>query len=639
MLNAMRNGAFSGIMKFFFLGLLMLAAGGMVFMDVGGFFRNGTGVNNVARVAGEDINAQAFDQQVQRIVARQGMSARQAYQFGLIDQILQEEINTRMITKAASKNGIVIADDIVAKQIGEMIAPALKEQPGVNRADLLRNLLRNQGMTEQGLVHMIRQSMMGTVLQASMQSGAAIAPRQEAVDLYRVQNETRTIEGFILPDSTVKDVPEAKDEVLKAFYESGKASRYAIPETRAFTIAVLSEENVKNAITIPDADLQKEYDKTIESYKSPEQRVIQQAVIDKQDLADKVATAVRDGKSLKDAVKSVTGKDTAYTGEQTITQAGLPKPIGDAAFAASVNQPTTPVKTPLGYHVLVIRKIIPAGQKSFDSVKDEIRKELSQGQLAQQLQDAANTVDDRLAAGDDINVIAREMNLKVEKIGPLGKDGATPDKHDALKNFAKDGAAIVKTVFDMNEGESAPVMQLSDGRYAAIHVDKVTDLSYKPYESVRADLEKAWMDDQRAVMNKSRAIAIQQSVAGETKTMSAAASENGATVTTFNTLKRNGEAPKDIGPQGQAELFDAAPGETVMVAIPSGYLIGKIKSVTLPDPAKISDADLKPVIDHLKQSEGQTTMLVYLQHLQSKSGVKINRRLLDMMYGENAGQN
>ena len=93
MLTAMRDGAHSKIIKFFLFGLLIMATGGMVFMDVGGFFRNGVGVNTIAKAGDESISSQEFDRAVQRVVSKQGMTAKQAYQFGLVEQILQQEIS------------------------------------------------------------------------------------------------------------------------------------------------------------------------------------------------------------------------------------------------------------------------------------------------------------------------------------------------------------------------------------------------------------------------------------------------------------------------------------------------------------------------------------------------------------------
>lgn len=635
MLDAMRNGAHSKIISTVLFGLLMLAACGMVFMDVGGFFRSGgLSSNSVARVGREDINMQAFDNSVQRIARAQGMSAKQAYQYGLIGQILQQDINSRLLSQAAMQNGIYVGDEQIAKQINEMLAPAMK--PGVDRRAVLDNILRNQNMGEAELIGTIRNSMMSTILQASIQSGTTTPPRQEALDIYRAQNETRTVDGFILTNESVKGVEEAKDETLKALYEAAKGTKYAVPETRKFTMAILNEDNVRSTIKISDEDMKAEYDKNSVSFASPEHRVVQQAVLDKEETATKVAEAVKGGKSLKDAVQAVTGKATSYMGEDNLVKAGLPKPIADPTFEAKVDQAVGPVKTPLGYHVLVVKKIVAPDVKSFESVKDDLRKNLLQEKMGQAMQNTANTIDDRLAGGEDVNKIAKEMGMKVETFGPIGANGATSDKHDALKDYGKDRAYILKTAFEMNEGETAPVMQLSDGRYAALHMDKVSALTYRSFEDVKGEIKNDWLKDQQASLNHDRAIRVQQDVVSGNKSIAAAATENGFTVTTFPNLKQT-TAPSNIGPEGMSFIFDAGKGETISSPVPNGYLIGTVKSVDIPDATKVSDADLKPIMDKLKKDAGQDVMMAYVRHLQDKLGVKVNRNLLDMMYSPEAG--
>jgi len=634
MLNAMRDGAHSKIIKFILFTFLVLAVAGMALMDVGGFFTSGVGNNMVAKAGKESISSVAFDQSLRRVLSQQGMQPREAYEFGMVDQVLESEINQRLLTQAALDMGIYAGNEQVARQISTLIEPLVQSQPGTSRSDMLRRLLQAQGMTEQAFVATMRREMMNTVLQGTIQTASSITSRAEALNLYLVQNETRDVDGLILSDASVKGIDDAPEEVLKAFYEAAKSSRFMIPETREFTIAVLTEDNIKSSLTVSDEELEKEYKKSISSYTLPERRVVEQAVLDTQEKAIKIAAAVRDDKkSLKDSVQSVTGKTTAYQDKTTFARQGLVKDIGDAAFVAEIDAVIDPIKTPLGWHVLVVKEILPESVKSFESVKDDLKKELSQGMLSAQLFNTANSIDDRLASGEAIGDIAKDMDLKLNKFGPVGIDGSTADKRDALKDFEKDRDYILQTAFELVEGESAPVLELSDGRYAALHVDKVKERSFKAFEDVQDELKKSWIADQKASLNRDRAQKIQQDIAAGTKTLSAAATELGVKVESFNNLKRTAEAPKSIGKGAIDALFDTVEGETIMTAVPNGILIGTIKSSDIPDPAKVTDKDLEILIEASERAAGDEFMQVYMQYLHDKKNVKVNRHLLNMMYG------
>jgi peptidyl-prolyl cis-trans isomerase D len=630
MLNAMRDGAHSRIIKFVLFSFLVMATLGMVLMDVGGFFRNGgVGNNSVARAGKDNISSVTFDRAVQRTLQQQGIAPREAYQYGLVDQILKNEISTRLMTRAAADMGLYVGDRDVASQINSLIEPLTKQQPGLSRKDILHRVLQAQGMGEQELVGSLRQSMMNSLLQGTVQAGAMIPSRQEALALYAHRNETRTVEGFILPDSGIKTVEDAPDQVLTALYEAAKGTKYLIPETRSFTIATLSESNVK-AGPVPDEALKKEYDRSVAAYTLPERRVIQQAVLKDEESAKKVADSVRGGQPLKDAAK------TAYLGEQTFEQAGLVKEIADATFSAEVNKVAGPVKTPLGWHVLVVTKILPAEVKPFESVKEDIRKELSQTQMVDQLSNTANSIDDRLAGGEALEDVARDMGMALEKIESVRDDGSTGDKHEALKSYAKDRDYILKSVFEMNEGESAPVMELGDGRYAAIRLDKINERTFRPFADVKDELKKEWAGDQKTSLNRSRAQQAQQDAANGKKLDDLAAAY-GVKLETFSELKRTGKPPEKIGAGGIQMLFAASEGDAVAAPVPGGFLVGRVKSVTLPDPAKVTDKDLQEIEAGIQRDLKEEMVLVYMQYLEDKYGVKINRRLLDSLYGPESG--
>ena len=71
-MKTLRQGASHGVSKFLLFGLLMVAVGGLVLMDVGGFFRGGVSNSDVARVGREKISAQSFDRTVRITLSRAG---------------------------------------------------------------------------------------------------------------------------------------------------------------------------------------------------------------------------------------------------------------------------------------------------------------------------------------------------------------------------------------------------------------------------------------------------------------------------------------------------------------------------------------------------------------------------------------
>lgn len=104
MLIWMRDSAFAGFFKFFLLGMLLLAVGGMVFMDVGGFFTGNMGQNTVVKGGGVKISTVEFDRTVRRVLSAQGIGPQEAYRLGLINTILTSEVQSRLFTKNPNRS-------------------------------------------------------------------------------------------------------------------------------------------------------------------------------------------------------------------------------------------------------------------------------------------------------------------------------------------------------------------------------------------------------------------------------------------------------------------------------------------------------------------------------------------------------
>lgn len=636
MMRSMREGVHSKIIKIVLFGLLTMAVFGLVLMDVGGFFRGGMGNTNVATVAGSSISSTEFQRHVQRVLSNQGITPTDAYNFGYIDQILDNEIARTVISNATVDQGVLVGDDAVAKQINTMIAPLLQSNPEASKKDILQRVLMNQGISETEFVNAIRHEIANSTLQSAIQAGGALVTRDELVALYQLRNESRSINAIILKNSDMTDIKPADEAVLTVFYDAARA-RYAKPETRTMTIAVLSEKQVRDTMDISDEELRTEYDRNIAQYRTAEKRVLQQAVLIDQADAEAVKAKMDAGATLKDAVKSHTGKTDAYLGESEFERAGLIENIANGAFGAKVGDVVGPLETPLGWHILVLTKINAPDTTPFEKVKADLKKELLQIRLSDEILATANQIDDRLAAGESLDDIVKSMGLDVTKISAVHNDGSTPDKKDGMTAFDKDRAVILETAFSVEAGETAPVMEISGGRFAAVRVDNVTPLSYTPYEEVKDEIAKGWMDDQRATANRDRAQKLQQAVAGGEKTLEQAAKDLGLSVQTFSNIKAGAEPKAPMSTATLAALFDGVQGETMMAPVDGGFMVGTITAINIPAADKISDQDLRPISDSITRTAGNEFMAVYVQHLEDKYGVKINRRMLDLMFGPESG--
>jgi peptidyl-prolyl cis-trans isomerase D len=550
---------------------------------------------------------------------------------GLIDQILRSEIQNRILTREAYNLGIQVDDETVMKQIAELAAPLARD--GQSKAEALQQVLRTQGISEAEFVNSIRQEMGNTLFRNAVFSGAKSISKEEAEALYQFRNEERVFEGFILSNDSVADIEEPTEENLQKYYEANRGE-FAIPETRSITIATLKQEMLEDRIDITEDELREVYEDNIAAYEQPEKRKLQQAILNTQTDAQDVFKRVEKGASLEKAVKAVTGKESAYLGENDFRKEGLLEDIATPVFEGKKGDVIGPIQTALGWHVIKLVGIIEPQTESFESVKQKLRDEMLQDRLADDLIDTANMIDDRLASGEALETVVEEVGLTTEKIQSFNQAGTTMVGKDLFKAYEGDKAQILENAFDYDAGETSPIIELQDGRFITVRVDVVEPLEYTPFEEVKRTLEKRWIAEQKALTNRARAA----EALNANKELKELAKEYKTSVKTYSKLKRVRDVKPPLTPQALNQIFETPQGSVVKLDIENGFMIGRVADVTLPD-IKEAEKEIEEIQNETAQALPQEIFAQYINFLSDKYQVKVNNRVLEAVYGTEPAAN
>ncbi|MEM9468977.1 MAG: peptidyl-prolyl cis-trans isomerase [Pseudomonadota bacterium] len=629
MLNAMRDGAKSGVLKFFLMGLLVLAAAGLILTDVGGFFRGGVGAGDVAKGKGFKISAQEFDRTVRRTLAQQGITPQQAYQFGLVDQILNRQIQIRMLAREAQNYGLRVNDETVLTQLSEMTESLASD--GGSKKQALQQILRSQGISEEEFIQTIRIEIANNLFQTALTSGVNSISDATARDLYQFENEKRDIEYFVLTNKSVKDIEEPTEILLQSFYDTNK-NQYLIPERRSVTIATLKQEALENVIEISDEDLQEAYDDNIERFRRDEQRTVDQAIVNNADLANKIIEQIKAGKSVEKASTNVTGEKTAYIGKNDFGENGLLEEIAEPVFSGKEKDIIGPIETALGFHVIKLEKITLERIQPFSEVKKDLRQEILNERMMDEMIDTANLIDDRLASGEDLQAIVTDVGLTTEAFKDFTLVGTNKKDKDLFEFYGNDRSEILAAAFETDLEEASPVMELSDGRYVTIRVDSITEQSFTPYEKVKTEIKKKWLDQQRNAANRLRTNQALDAIKQGTG-FAQVAKEYGARVKKKTKLTRSEEVKEPLSTNLQRRLFEGSVDEALSASNKDGQIIARVTALHQPDPSKAKADDLDKIKLQYQSALGDDILTQYINKLSNNYRVRINERLLTQMYG------
>lgn len=629
-MTALREGASGGIFKYFLLGILVMAGAGLIFMDIGGFFRGGVTSTDAAKVGDHTIPLNSFDRIVRSSTQRLGMTPAQAYQLGYIRELLNGEVRTTLLQLEASDMGIRVGDRQVAQNIQRILQPMT--QPGQQQSDVLQQLLRSQGMTEAGLAAAIRREMTVNNLGNAIQSGFLTTSDLMVEDMAIYNNETRNIEYILFKDEDFTDVNEPDESALRTFYEAIKES-YATPEMRTAQIVIINTDNLEDSLEISEEEIKDIYERNISAYSEPEKREIEQAILADREEAAAIAEAVKGGQSLNDAVESVTGNTTDYLPPKAEARGDLLNELREPVFTAKTEDVIGPLESGLGHHVIVLKSIQEARTTPLEEVAQDIREELTDTRLLDAQYDLANSVDDYLAAGEDLVTIQEELGVEIEDFPPSNAFGTDKDgKAVFTAAFGPDTQDIVTTLFDLPEGEASPVRELADGRMASVVLKSIQDKSYPPFEELEETLKTRWMNDSRSTENR---LAVMQTLKEATENESSLqeiAKAQGQPITKATKLKRDGQPTAPLTQTVLENIFNAQKNTMLILNLDGGTAIAQIKDISLD--GKINDDAHTAAENTLLQSLQNEAYTIYVNELQNEYGVSINNTLLETIYGQ-----
>jgi len=136
-------------------------------------------------------------------------------------------------------------------------------------------------------------------------------------------------------------------------------------------------------ITITDDDIKKAYDENKDYYKTPEQVKASHILVDKQEDAEAILKELKGGADFATLAKEKSkdgsasqGGDLGYFGHGDMVAE-----FDEAAFKLNVGELSDVVQTKFGYHIIKVTDKKPATEPTLEEKKDEIRQELIDGQL------------------------------------------------------------------------------------------------------------------------------------------------------------------------------------------------------------------------------------------------------------------
>jgi peptidyl-prolyl cis-trans isomerase D len=623
-LRAHSKGWVAGIL-FFFL-IVAFAAWGIEDMLRQGFSRTGP----VITVGKETVLPSEFESAYQRLIRNlQERTQRQfdyetAKNMGFIDALVAELQSERMFAQEARNKGLLISDRIVTDEITN--DQNFRGVGGRFDQQLFARILQDSGYSEASYVALIKGRHARNYLVSGIAQFDIATPKTLADKLFAYRSEFRTAEVLTIPLEAMKP-PEPTADQLAAYHKANDA-KYTAPELRTFTLVLIRPEDAAARVNVAEKDIETEYARRKPEFTTPETRALRQLIFKDEATAKQGYEALVGGRSFESVAKDIAKREPDNLGKVTPSQVPIPA-LREAAFKLKAGEVTQPVQSPFGWHILRVDEITPEVVKPLAEVKDKLEKDFRLRGATKILAAIREQFDDALGGGNKLEAAAEKVKMKAVAIGPIDAQGK--DEKSAAVEGLPDDPEFLRRVFRQGKGEEGDLIDLKNHGFYAIRVDDIKPSALRPLESVKEQVTKDWMAEERSKLAKAEA----EKLAAEAKTgksLADLAKPAGYTVRKSKPVNR-GEAAAAAPGTIEERVFAVKVGETAVAQTREGFAVVKVsdaKDERTEDEKKKAREDFEK---GLRQAYEQDFLASYTSYLRGAYPTKVEQGAIDQLLG------
>jgi len=565
----------------------------------------------------------AYDRQMSTIGRQLNtrLTSEQAKAFGVPERTFGEVIAGAVLDEQARRMNLGLSDDRLAKLVAD--DPAFHDFNGRFDRGNFGQVLRSVGMSEADYIESRSKVAVRAQIVEAVSDGFQ-APDAMIEALASYQSETRDVDYLVLTPSILDPVADPDDAAVESHYEANKAD-YEAPEYRKITYVKLEPEDIADPQSISEEAVREDYEANKAKFSTPEQRTVDQLVFSDQAAAEEAAARLESGTSFDDLASEM-GRSPSDIRIGSFTKDDAPSAtIGEAVFSvAEAGGSTGVVAGPFGPVILRVSEITPGGEKSFEEMAPELRKEMALTEAYDQILTVHDNFEDALAGGTSLSEAAGQMKLPIRTVESVDRSGRDPS--GKVINDIPESRDLLQGAFEADVNVELPPLNIGSNGYIWYQVDDVTPDRQKPLEEVRDQVVADWKADKAAEALGARATEVAERVKNG-DSLETVAADLGIAVEHKYTLKRDSQDPV-FGQAAVEAAFGGPQGHSGVAADGAGEnrIVFQVKSVNAGSGADAVPAEQRQQISSRTADDVLDQMVT---ELRNTYGVSINRTLAE----------
>ena len=587
--------------------LAVLALSMMAFWGLGGLSNTSNFDGTAITVGSKKISInqlqRAFDLERVKLTQLMGqpLTPKHAIEMGLLSQVIQQQINEALQERIHDELGLTASTQAVQKYVERH--PAFQDNLGHFDQNLFNTYLNHTKMNQAQLAKALQKELANQHL---MNTIRLIAPAPESLVKYwqNYQNEERDVEALLIKQDQLAVNKIPSQEELKDFYEA-YMDDFMQPETRDLNIVLVNPSLISKNISISQDELDAAYEEKKNTFDIPEKREISQIRFKSEEAAQEALQTLTPDNFNEKATQNGQTIEATNFGEVALGEL-LPE-LGEAAFKAKAGSLVGPVSSSVGWHILLVRKIIPARTTDKASIYAKLKEQLIQERAYDTMYQTVRDLDDLLGEGLSLDVAAKKLYLPIQHFKGIDISGEQLPK-DYKNN------ELLQQIFISKLNEPTNMIE-QENSFLVAEVTAITPTTTKSFENVLPELKAKWLQEQQvSLLSK----VTQKALENVKKGVIPAA--QGELIVEKN-VKRS--SAKSIPSEALIPIFKQKTGyaEAISTPLSKSNLISVVKKISHPD-AKLADSST--IKKQFEQEMYENIYASFIADYTSQFGVDIN---------------
>jgi peptidyl-prolyl cis-trans isomerase D len=465
----------------------------------------------------------------------------------LREQALERLISEEVIVQGAEERMLTVSDTEARSFIQTL---PYFQTDGKFDKEKYKVMLSTQGMNPTQFAAQIRRALMSEQFQHGVVDSSFVT-KGELETLMRLKNQEREIEYAEIPLTQVTRT--FSDTEISSYYKA-YLTEFRNPERVSVEYLALNFDEIAKDVQVSDEELTKLYEEQKASLGTPERRKISHILIAPGDGSEAALKAAQD-KATGIRNRILKGEDFAKLAQEVSSDALSGKAGGDLGFlnkeaqeesftkaAEKLNsgEVSEPVKTSFGYHLIKVTELIPAKQKSFEEVKEELHKTAQRNAAETRFYDKGQKLAEQtFEHPGSLDTAAQALGLKIQQTVLF-----TREQGEGLA--AEESVRKAAFSEDVLGGRNSEPVELGNEKAVVLRIKEHQQASDKPMAEVK-DAIIAKLRDQ-----ESRAEAVKSSqellkTVRDGKSLAEAAKNLGLKITKTGFVRRdNDKLPPEL---------------------------------------------------------------------------------------------